>query len=425
MFRQHYTALFVLFLLASASAAVAEGNAKHPPIIDALIGGKPDLDMRFRWENAEIDGLRGSNSVTLRTRLGYGTKPYYGVKAYGQFENVAALGSDNYFDGVAPNTDGRTPIADPEATEVNQAFLQWSGADFGGETFLAKSKTTLLGGRKRIVLDDARFIGNVVWRQNEQTYDVGLFNSTFGLDGLKTTYGYIFDVHRIFGDKGAPGSATRDFDSSSHILNANYAGFEPLAITAFVYLLDFSDSPANSSDTFGFRATGKTHLGEKFFVGYTGSYAYQQDAGPNTTNYAANYYNVEGVLGYKTIGSVTLGYEVLGSDGGVAQFRTPLATAHKFNGWADTFLDNGGPVGLEDIYVAIAPKLPWGLKGKLAYHHFQSNSGGLDYGDEIDGVVSKKFFGKVTLLAKFGYYDGGSGGRPDRHRFTLDTSFVF
>lgn len=402
----------------------AHEATEAPDIIRALIGGKLDLDMRFRWENAKIDGFRRSNAVTLRTRLAYGTKPYYGFMAYAGFENIVALKNENYFDGIAPNSGGRTPIPDPEHTEIDQAFLKWSSDGLGDGAF-ARSRTSLLGGRTKIVLDDSRFIGNVGWRQNQQTYDAGLIRSSLGLEGLATTYGYLFQVHRIFGDQGASGAPTLDFDSDSHFLNATYSGFRPLAITVFGYWLDFSNSPANSSDTYGFRATGKTDLGEDLYVGYTGSYAHQQQARRNPTHYDANYYNIEGVLGYEPWVAVTLGYEVLGSDGGLTQFRTPLATAHKFNGWADVFVDNGGVIGLEDLYVAITPTLPCGLKGRLVYHHFQSNDGNLDYGDEIDGILSKEFDRWFTLLAKFAYYDGGRSGRADRHRIWLEARFQF
>jgi hypothetical protein len=35
--------------------------------------------------------------------------------------------------------------------------------------------TLLRGSRQRIIYDNARFVGNVGWRQNEQTYDGGYF----------------------------------------------------------------------------------------------------------------------------------------------------------------------------------------------------------------------------------------------------------
>ena len=416
----------VLFGLLTGAAAAEE--AEKPDIIRAIIGGKPTLNMRFRWEAANIDGLKGSNAVTLRTMLGYQTKPYYGFDTYTQFLNILAVDEGAYFDGVPPNTDGRTPVADPEVSEINQGFIRWSSSGLpNGESWFAKSGTSVIGGRQQIVFDDARHIGDVIWRQNQQTYDGGRFTTALGIDKLEGSYAYIAGVKRIFGDNGAAGSPTRDFDSESHFIHVNYSGIDLFKVSAFAYLLDFDNSPANSSDTYGFRATGKLDLGERFFTGYTASYAYQQDAGENPNDYEANYYNVEGVIGLKKWVTLAVGYEVLGSDDGIAQFRTSLSTAHKFNGWADTFLDNGGPVGLEDIYVSLAPNLPWGLKGRLVYHKFDSNDGGLDYGQEIDGIVTKKLWNHVLLLGKFAYYDGEDGGpaRADRYRFWIETNITF
>jgi len=420
--------LCLLFTTAAYSeepAAVEPSKGEFSRFIEALVGGKPALDMRFRWENADIDGgtgLRGSDSLTIRTRLGYGTGTYHGFSAYGDFENIVAIDDDAYFDAIAPNSDGRTVIADPEESELNQAFLQWAGKR-------EQLRGGFKAGRQRIIFDDARFIGNVGWRQNEQTFDS--VRGDFGMGPLSLTYGYLFDVHRIFGDDGVRGAGTRDFESDSHIINASFNAVEWAKLTAFVYLLDFDNnvanatSFANSSNTYGFRAQGKVPVGEKFFFAYLGSYAYQEDGGENPTNYEAHYGWVEATLGHTSIGSVAVGWEVLGSDDGVAQFRTPLSTAHKFNGFADAFLDNGGPAGLEDLFITVAPKLPFGVKGKFVYHRFQSNDGGVDLGDEYNFVLSRGFFKHFSLLAKFAYYEGGSEGRPDRHRFTLDAGFKF
>ena len=52
-------------------------------------------------------------------------------------------------------------VADPESYEINRLQL----------TNTSIIDTTITLGRQRIVLDDHRFVGNVGWRQNEQTFD--------------------------------------------------------------------------------------------------------------------------------------------------------------------------------------------------------------------------------------------------------------
>ena len=308
-------------------------------------------------------------------------------------------------------------IADPENTELNQAFGQYQNADW--------ADLVVKGGRQRIILDDARFIGNVGWRQNEQTYDSVLLQSSLGIDGLTTQYGYVWHVQRIFGDKG-PTPGTQDFTSESHILRASYTGIEDLNITAFAYLLDFgSDSPGNSANTYGLRVTGNCDLTDELYVKYAGSYAFQKDEADNLTSYDAHYVLAEGTLGKKELGAFTAGYELLGSDNGDARFVTPLATLHKHNGWADAFLNNGGVMGLQDLYFAVAPELPMKFKGKLVYHRFWSHEHSSNLGHEIDGVVSRKLNKYVTALTKFAYFDGTNKGPADRWRLWFQLTLKY
>src|SRR3546814_1461069 len=50
-------------------------------------------------------------------------------------------------------------------------------------------------------------------------------------------------------------------------------------------------------------------------------------------------------------------YEVLGSDAGVFAFQTPLATLHKFQGWADLFLTTHS-AGVRDLNFTLTKKFP-------------------------------------------------------------------
>ncbi len=153
----------------------ADESESADSLLDALIGGDVYLNMRARLELADMDGREHAEALTLRTRLGYGTKPWHGVSIYGDFENIASPTNGNYFDQVSGDN-GKTIVADPETTEVNQAYLKYSNEDLLG--------TTLIGGRQRLILDDARFIGNVGWRQNEQTYDAGVLHSSMGFENV-------------------------------------------------------------------------------------------------------------------------------------------------------------------------------------------------------------------------------------------------
>lgn len=147
-------------------------------------------------------------------------------------------------------------------------------------------------------------------------------------------------------------------------------------------------------------------------------YARQSDYGRNPVRYAADYISGEASLTVRKL-TLTAGYEELGSDrkaaaGAGRAVQTPMATLHKFNGWADMFLVTPDK-GLRDTYLGAAhtfdgiKALP-GLNAAVIRHRFGSDVGGLDYGDEWD--VSLGFrLGRIAMLAKYARYR--RHGAPD------------
>ena len=106
---------------------------------------------------------------------------------------------------------------------------------------------------------------------------------------------------------------------------------------------------------------------------------------------------------------IGLGYELLGADKGLAftSFQTPLATLHKFQGWADKFLTTP-PNGIQDYYAQAGYgwKKVAGLDAMNAlavYHRFDSARADQRYGDEWDASLAAKK-GKWTVTAKFADY---------------------
>jgi hypothetical protein len=189
-------------------------------LLDSIAGGSPTVNARLRYENAKADGAESSDALTLRTRLGYGTLPYYGIRGFVEFEDVTSLVDDDDYNQAGLNADGagKTVIADVEGTELNQAFI---------EAICPYSGGVLKAGRQRLVLGNARFIGNVGWRQNEQTYDAITLKSPVK-HGLQFSYGYLDTVYRIFGQEngseqaGGAGNAAR-YSSDSHVINVGYS----------------------------------------------------------------------------------------------------------------------------------------------------------------------------------------------------------
>jgi hypothetical protein len=165
---------------------------------------------------------------------------------------------------------------------------------------------------------------------------------------------------------------------------------------------------ANSSASYGARFAGAYTFKSKAKLGYALSAARQNDHARNPNRYTASYYAGDLSLGIKSF-TVGAGFEILGSDKGVAltSFQTPLATLHKFNGWADKFLVTP-PNGLRDAYGSAG--VTWKKLGKIdtltlaaIYHRFGSDRLGLRYGDEVDLQAVAKVK-RYTFTLKYADY---------------------
>ncbi|TCI03211.1 hypothetical protein EZV61_10025 [Corallincola luteus] len=367
--------------------------------------GSTKLSMRYRYEYVDQDGKdKEANASTLKSRITYTSAPISGFIAGVEADHVLVVGNDNY----NSTENGKTEypvVADPKGTDLNQAFLKYVGFE----------DTTATLGRQRINLGDQRFVGGVGWRQNEQTYDGGRVEYAFS-EALSVDASYIWNVNRIFG----PDGADSDLHGNIGALNLTYDAGKFGKVTAFDYYLDFDNNDGLSSNTVGFVYNGGYALSETTKLGLKASYAMQSDAGDNPASYDADYYLVEGSVKFKPV-SVSAGYEVLGSDDGVS-FKTPLATLHKFQGFADKFLVTPGD-GVVDTYVKVAGSVA-GVKLAAFYHNFESDEGSTDYGTEIDLVASYKINKHFGILGKYASYDADDHA-TDTDKFWLQLTSTF
>lgn len=396
-----FSTRFKKTLLSTAIVSLALPAFSHAEendsFADAVTGGKFYLDARYRYEFVDQDGIdNNANASTLRTKLGYKTGEFQGFSGVLEFENSTEVGSGEFNNTV--NGKGDYPVvADPENTEVNQAYLTYSGL----EGF------SLSAGRQAVNLDNQRFVGTVGFRQNDQTFDaVSLVNSS--VEDLTLLYAYVWNVNRIFGEDHPFG----DLNTKTHIFNASYKGFKAGTLTAYGLMIDLNDMAVwgLSSKTFGIRFAGATEVGNNDMkILYELEYANQTDHGDNPGNFSVNYFH--GAAGVNVQGiTAKVGYELLGSDDGAASFKTPLATLHKFNGWADKFL--GTPAtGLRDFYVNLGyvakgtDSFLDGTKFVAFYHKFSADFGGADYGTEWDFLISKKIMKHYSVGLKYARYN--------------------
>ncbi|MCI0535486.1 MAG: alginate export family protein [Verrucomicrobiales bacterium] len=420
---------------AAGAPAAAPGPGPEPgPVTkflqnslpDAIAKGKFNLNVRMRYELVDQDGVAAitedSHAPTIRTRFGYTSAPLYGFQGMLEGENITSLGPEENYNAAGSNGQGDKPVvADPTTTELNQAWLKYSYTNL----------FSLKGGRQRVVLDNHRFVGDVGWRQNMQTFDAVTAESQ-PFKGLSMLYSYVWDVHRVFGDVSGLPAANTDFDSNSHFLNVGYSGWKYGRLVGYSYLLDLENGAGalNSAATYGGYFAGTAPVHEKFSLAYRAEFAWQTDYGDSLLDYGTEYYNLEAGANIKPF-AFGGGYEVLGSDandgpaGGRASFRTPLATLHAFNGWADVFLVTP-PNGLRDIYGYAQVTLPWQMPLRFVYHKFDADSGSGDYGQEYDIMLSKNFGKNWSAMLKYARYDGKDGPVGfDVQKFWAQVEFNF
>ncbi len=376
---------FSLYLVATsviAAPAAFAGETSHgKDITTALADSKVNVSFRARYEGVDQDVPGGTDkdatALTLKSRLTVKTGAYKNFSAVVELDNTTAL-VDNYNDLTLDYSGNDAVVADPEITDVNQAYIKYN-----------QGKFVATAGRQRILHNNQRFIGGVGWRQNEQTYD-GVRLQYKMSDALSFDYSYIHNANRIFANakKGA------DLGGDFHFLNSTFKVNKQHKISAFAYILDF-EKAVGASTTVGGLYNGK--FGPIFV---NASLASQSDNADNPANFTASYINAE--VGTKFSGVTVLGgYELLGSDNGVA-FSTPFATLHKFNGWADQFLGTPG-AGIQDIYLTAKTKVK-GIKLSATYHNLTSDEGSIDYGSEIDVVAAysiNKNYGALVKLASY------------------------
>jgi hypothetical protein len=380
--------IITVALLSSASPALAK-----PVVI------KPIVDARLRHENvSQAPIARDADAITARVRAGFEAKSG-DFALLAEAEGTLAI-SENYNSGL----NGRTAfplVADPQNIELNRLQLQYRG--------LPKTVVTL--GRQRINLDDQRFVGAAGWRDNEQTFDAARVEWS-GVKNLKVDLTYSWSDRTIWGVNGGNryGPARLTAIGGNNVFANAALTTKVGTLTGFAYLVDQDEvlTRANSSATYGVRFVGAYTFKSKAKLGYALSAARQNDYYRNPNRYTANYYAGDLSLGVKAF-TLGAGFEILGSDKGFAltSFQTPLATLHKFNGWADKFLVTP-PNGLRDAYGSLG--YGWKKVGRIdaitlaaIYHRFGSDRLGLRYGDEVDLQAVAKLK-RYTFMLKYADY---------------------
>ena len=346
--------------------------------------------LKPQLETVDQDGIeKRARASTAKARLSWIMPADEGLSLGFEVDQVLMFppGSEQKFNSTENGNTQYPIVADPLGFDLNQVFLRYRSDDL-----------VLTAGRQRVLHFQQRFLGGVAFRQNEQTYD-GL-RLQFSRLMANLDYTYIVNVSRIFGpgDGAQPG----DWKGDTHAFRGEFKLVEGHRFGAFAYLMDFENDngPANSNATYGVDYTASFG---PFSV--TGSLARQSDHADNPVSYDATYYSLEATLKWDSV-TFTGGYEVLGSDGGDAAFRTPLGTLHKFQGWTDRYLAT--PLnGVADAYVTVTSRTG-PVVATLAYHDFVAGKGGADYGYEIGASLTCKISDNLDAQFKFADYSANA-----------------
>ena len=400
-----------LCLLAAAStlatATPAYAGLGDPIELDEDFTLDIQAATRLRYETSDQANPAGkADAVTFRGRLGAEVS-FHGFKVLAEGEGTVALVDD--FNDTLPGN-GVEPfsvVADPDNIELNRLQVSYSESGITG---------TL--GRQRVIMGNARFVGNVGWRQNEQTFDAARLQ--VGSGPVTADAVWAISQRTIFG-KDSPNEF---FDGDFVFLNLGL-DLDVVDLSAFSYTVDYDTRLAFSSQTFGLTASSSIPLGGGAALNISGTYATQSEAGANPTDYSADFVSVSAgatVAGFTLTGK----YEVLGSDGGSAAFQTPMATLHAFQGWADLFLVTPSN-GIKDYSASLRKQfsLPGigNVTATVVYHDFDSDFGGIDYGSEIDASLGFRL-GPVAMVAKYANYNA-KGFAVDTEKFWLQAQWGF
>jgi len=471
-------------------------------IKDAIFSGKFDLWLRMRWEDVDqnipssspLANADRAQLLSLRTQLGYTTGRWNNFYLRLEGETAFRLNSDEAFNvgndlnfppgpGGSRIQQGHAVIPDNNFAEVNEAYIGWRSPT-GGCPFApgpCDGNTSFKLGRQTIIYDNHRWVGDVVWRNNNVSFDAFRFDNS-SIKNLGISYSYLNKAKRLFGED-SPFNEWKF--NNAHLINVSYK-FPIGKLVGYGYLLDFDDNPrtpfpegtgalgtgvvppANTpptfifdSDTWGARFFGKYPLGDTLDLLYDVEWA-NQDPSNDAVDSAIvpggrelddnDYRNFEiGIrfggtrvddLGLMPIGTPTyilkIGQETLEGNG-VNALQTPLATVHAFNGWTDQFV--GAPGGsqtpadglVDTSLTAVVLGLGQQYIGKnkivFQYHDFESDRGSTDYGTEWGLLWGKpEFLGQKHLLGAIKYADfndGNDGFGFDTKKFWLILQYRF
>jgi hypothetical protein len=378
--------LSIALLMALPMTAMAEDVIEASSFSEAITDGKFKANFRLRYENVNQDGKKETGEAfTLRSLIGYETKPFHGFSVNAEVYGVSPF-DDDYNDAKKGDPIASRKvypvIADPEDYDFHQIYLQWANAE-----------NNVKLGRQGMILDNWRFVGDVRFRQNWAVFN-GLSFMNKSLPNTTINLAHYEQVKQV---------TTKIEDADIEIANVKYAITPTTSVSGYGYFIDWNGKTLEptSTQTYGARLDGNEKLNDSWKVLYTAEYAKQDDYKDGSDLIDNYYYRVGAGAGYGDW-FVRVDQEKLSGNSDNKAFQTPLGTNHLFQGWADVFLSTPNE-GIEDTMIIAGGKL-MGATIKAEYHWINSDrnfakiggGNGDKYGTELDLGVYYKFTKQIS-----------------------------
>jgi hypothetical protein len=410
----------IALLSVMSSVAMAEEATEAASFGDAITGGKFSGMFRLRWENVDQEGKsKVADAITLRSLVGYETKPFHGFSINTQIYGLSPL-TDDYNDAKKGDPIASRKVypvvADPEDYDFHQIYLQWANAT-----------NKVKFGRQNMFLDNWRYIGDVRFRQNWAVFN-GLSFVNKSLPKTTVTLAHFEQLKQV---------TTKIQDGNFEIANIKYAITPSTSLIGYGYLNDWDGTSMKltSNKTFGLRLDGKSKLNEKWNALYTAEYAKQDDYKDGSDLIDNHYYRVGAGASYGNW-FLRIDQEKLSGNSDGKSFQTQLGTNHLFQGWADVFLTTPSS-GIKDTMLIAGGKF-MGAKLKAEYHLIDSDrdftkasgSKGDNLGTELDLGVYYPFTKQLTgafEYANFKEGDKAAGGarKPSIQKIWVTAIYKF
>ncbi|NRA28930.1 MAG: hypothetical protein HRU11_01620 [Parvularculaceae bacterium] len=340
---------------------------------------------RLRYELSDADSApEPSDALTLAVRSFAVYEPSRSWSFLAEVEAVGVLAGE--FDDGEGLPDGTVPIPDPAAFNLNRLYVSY--------------------------------------RPDDQTFDGGRAVVTLP-SGLSVDFSIVDAVQRPAGLRRTP----QHLGGSATFLKTEVPTRAGL-LHGFRYDLQFGENgvpsalPAGRSVTYGAGLDGRWG-GAPWALRWSFALAQQatDDDRPGLSGTAP--YGKAELAVERQRTDVIWRYERLA--GGNAPFRTPLATLHRFQGFADVFLVTPNQ-GVEDNSLEIRHRLgrvgPMRrVGGFVRVHDFNATEGSGDLGHEIDVGVAGSFRGVRFSLQRAQYWSDGFASDTERWFLTAGRSF--